>query len=267
MEPNKVQRTVKFFSKVKTGCLTCKKRKVKCDEVKPHCRRCTGSGRKCEGYPQDRPSPPPMSVGAGPESHSVLFASPAERRSFFYFQSQACKPLGGHFNSSFWGREVMQAAIHYPPVRHLVIAIGSAYEAFESGSTGQETQFILQQCNQSIGHLTTLGRPTDAPSVEVTCCILTASLLFVYLASIRGHHAEAFQHVRSAAKVLQDFERSAGLTQKPNGTTPVLASFSHRLRQIDSRKQWPVIEDFKRPFPRPRIHRIGKVSPSYAFTT
>ncbi|KAH6631256.1 hypothetical protein F5144DRAFT_592309 [Chaetomium tenue] len=243
MEPNKVQRTVKFYSKVKTGCLTCKKRKVKCDEEKPHCRRCTASGRECDGYPQDRQTAL-TTVDASPESHAVLFASPAERRSFFYFQSRACKPLSGYFNSSFWGREVLQAAIHYPPVRHLVIAIGSAYEAFETGSLGQEPEFTLQQCNQSIRQLTVLSRATNPPSTEATSCILTASLLFIYLASIRGNHAEAIQHVRSAAKLLQDFERSAALTQKPgDAVSPGPVSFSRRLWQKDSRKQWPGTEN------------------------
>ena len=205
---------------------------MKCDEEKPHCRRCTGSGRECEGYPQGRQSAP-TSVDASPEPHAVLFASPAERRSFFYFQSQACKPLGGYFNSSFWGREVLQAAIHYPPVRHLVIAIGSAYEAFETGTLGKETAFTLQQCNQSIRQLTVIGRATDLPSAEATSCILTASLLFIYLASIRGNLAEAFQHVRSAAKLLQDFERSTALAQKPDSAaTPGYPVPIPRLRSL-----------------------------------
>ncbi|KAK2763757.1 hypothetical protein FQN54_009374 [Arachnomyces sp. PD_36] len=34
----------------KYGCLTCKARRVKCDEQKPVCQRCTRSKRKCEGY-------------------------------------------------------------------------------------------------------------------------------------------------------------------------------------------------------------------------
>lgn len=38
------------YPKVRTGCLTCKIRKVKCDEGKPSCLRCTSTGRKCEGY-------------------------------------------------------------------------------------------------------------------------------------------------------------------------------------------------------------------------
>lgn len=36
--------------KVRTGCKTCKKRKVKCDEQKPVCRRCARAGVKCDGY-------------------------------------------------------------------------------------------------------------------------------------------------------------------------------------------------------------------------
>ncbi|KAK3385315.1 hypothetical protein B0H63DRAFT_181546 [Podospora didyma] len=37
-------------SKVKTGCQTCKTRKVKCDEGRPACVRCVSTGRACDGY-------------------------------------------------------------------------------------------------------------------------------------------------------------------------------------------------------------------------
>ncbi|KAF5573595.1 fungal Zn binuclear cluster domain-containing protein [Fusarium pseudocircinatum] len=33
-----------------TGCWTCRARRVKCDEVKPSCKRCTNASRICEGY-------------------------------------------------------------------------------------------------------------------------------------------------------------------------------------------------------------------------
>ncbi|KAH7389148.1 hypothetical protein BKA64DRAFT_130976 [Cadophora sp. MPI-SDFR-AT-0126] len=36
--------------KVRTGCKTCKRRKVKCDEGKPGCLRCLKFGTECEGY-------------------------------------------------------------------------------------------------------------------------------------------------------------------------------------------------------------------------
>ncbi|EMR65779.1 putative c6 zinc finger domain-containing protein [Eutypa lata UCREL1] len=37
-------------AKVRSGCLTCKKRRVKCDEAKPSCARCEKGAYACEGY-------------------------------------------------------------------------------------------------------------------------------------------------------------------------------------------------------------------------
>ncbi|KAK2613737.1 hypothetical protein N8I77_000628 [Diaporthe amygdali] len=36
--------------RTKTGCLTCRKRRIKCDEGKPICQNCIKSKRQCEGY-------------------------------------------------------------------------------------------------------------------------------------------------------------------------------------------------------------------------
>ncbi|KAK9488876.1 fungal-specific transcription factor domain-containing protein [Lipomyces starkeyi] len=36
--------------RTRTGCLTCRKRRIKCDEGKPKCSNCTKSRRVCEGY-------------------------------------------------------------------------------------------------------------------------------------------------------------------------------------------------------------------------
>ncbi|KAJ5810885.1 hypothetical protein N7447_010401, partial [Penicillium robsamsonii] len=44
------RRRRKWAPKLKSGCMTCKVRRVKCDEEKPHCRRCMSTGRKCDGY-------------------------------------------------------------------------------------------------------------------------------------------------------------------------------------------------------------------------
>ncbi|KAL7803932.1 hypothetical protein V8C43DRAFT_266401, partial [Trichoderma afarasin] len=47
--------------RVKTGCLTCRKRRVKCDELKPICKRCIKANVVCDGYQKKRsiPSPKP----------------------------------------------------------------------------------------------------------------------------------------------------------------------------------------------------------------
>ncbi|PVI01753.1 hypothetical protein DM02DRAFT_654231 [Periconia macrospinosa] len=42
--------TSQGIQKSKTGCITCRIRKVKCDEQKPFCKRCISTGRTCDGY-------------------------------------------------------------------------------------------------------------------------------------------------------------------------------------------------------------------------
>lgn len=42
----------KIRKRTKTGCLTCRKRRIKCGEERPTCRNCAKSKRHCEGYAQ-----------------------------------------------------------------------------------------------------------------------------------------------------------------------------------------------------------------------
>ncbi|KAJ0343353.1 hypothetical protein COL922a_000082 [Colletotrichum nupharicola] len=43
-----------FSNRTKTGCMTCRRRKKKCDEQKPECSNCIRGGFVCAGYPPQR---------------------------------------------------------------------------------------------------------------------------------------------------------------------------------------------------------------------
>ncbi|KAL1887686.1 hypothetical protein Cpir12675_006457 [Ceratocystis pirilliformis] len=51
-EGGKKGRRRNFSHRTKTGCLTCRRRKKKCDEKKPECANCTKGGFHCAGYQQ-----------------------------------------------------------------------------------------------------------------------------------------------------------------------------------------------------------------------
>ncbi|KAI9811585.1 MAG: Maltose acetyltransferase [Pycnora praestabilis] len=56
-----------FSNRTKTGCLTCRRRKKKCDEQKPECQNCIRGGFVCEGYsPRNAWSKPPGKSGPVP---------------------------------------------------------------------------------------------------------------------------------------------------------------------------------------------------------
>lgn len=49
-EPMRMTNPLKARKRTKTGCLTCRKRRIKCGEERPTCKNCVKSKRECEGY-------------------------------------------------------------------------------------------------------------------------------------------------------------------------------------------------------------------------
>ncbi|KAH7160818.1 hypothetical protein EDB81DRAFT_327611 [Dactylonectria macrodidyma] len=49
-DPNRKRANIR--KRTKTGCLTCRRRRIKCDEGRPTCNNCIKSKRQCEGYSQ-----------------------------------------------------------------------------------------------------------------------------------------------------------------------------------------------------------------------
>lgn len=62
--------TSKMRKRTKTGCLTCRKRRIKCGEERPTCNNCIKSRRQCEGYNQRVVFKPP--IGDWPNHPGVI---------------------------------------------------------------------------------------------------------------------------------------------------------------------------------------------------
>ncbi|KAF2639768.1 hypothetical protein P280DRAFT_47831 [Massarina eburnea CBS 473.64] len=73
--------------RTKTGCLTCRKRRIKCDEAHPVCRNCQKSKRDCLGYdPIFKQQPGPTQIQPAPNStpHQAPVPAPAPTTSSSY---------------------------------------------------------------------------------------------------------------------------------------------------------------------------------------
>ncbi|KAK2755956.1 hypothetical protein FQN54_005753 [Arachnomyces sp. PD_36] len=69
--------------RTKTGCLTCRKRRIKCDETHPVCRNCVKSKRECLGYdPVFRTQPPPSAIQPAPNPPPSLVVAPQNPSSY-----------------------------------------------------------------------------------------------------------------------------------------------------------------------------------------
>ncbi|KAF7559655.1 hypothetical protein G7046_g4488 [Stylonectria norvegica] len=72
-DPNRKKANTR--KRTKTGCLTCRKRRIKCDEARPICNNCIKSKRQCEGYSQRVVFKDPMGAIQGGPYGPALYSS------------------------------------------------------------------------------------------------------------------------------------------------------------------------------------------------
>ncbi|KAF2024653.1 hypothetical protein EK21DRAFT_78252 [Setomelanomma holmii] len=197
--------------KVKSGCLTCKARKVKCDELKPVCKRCLSTGRTCDGYGiwggggngyEDRYcllKTQTTSVKAPAAAHISL----QESQQMNWFKDRMLRSVSGLFTPTLWTRLVMPAAWTEPAVYHAVLALSSAHQ----GTTcrrqcllRKQHDFTLQQYNLAIRQLQPLltGRTTSSVTVVLITCLIFTSLEYV-----KSRYQVAATHLESGLKLMK----------------------------------------------------------------
>ncbi|KAH7319427.1 hypothetical protein BKA65DRAFT_102129 [Rhexocercosporidium sp. MPI-PUGE-AT-0058] len=228
-----IQRKRRRAPKVKTGCGTCKIRRIKCDEAKPNCGRCSTTGRICDGYSSD------MKIsGKTPESSRDLIqrfpvhmsGNAEEKRGFDFFLRNTAVELSGYYDPSFWGKLVLAASSQKPSLRHAVIALGALHEDFSRKRLGPSTpsdedqgnQFALNQYAKAMGELRlSLSSGKEEPLTALMSCIL-----FVCFDSLRGWFKSAMVHLESGLRILRDMKSSGKDRLIEDNIAPLLTRLS-----------------------------------------
>jgi hypothetical protein len=201
--------------KVKTGCVTCKKRRVKCDECKPICNRCQKSSRACSYQNQQptisedvsiqiklrysAPRSPPLKIG---------FSSDAERCSFDSFRQIPAGVLGEGLGWPNWGSVVLQNSESDPALRHAVIALGALHcdTLRKFGSLKSDDQELLplayEQYHRAIRLLRSQLQQGKGTSVEAT--ILSCMVLIVF-DFMQGNYRAAGIHLAGGVALLRRY--------------------------------------------------------------
>ncbi|EXM14709.1 Zn(2)-C6 fungal-type DNA-binding domain [Fusarium oxysporum f. sp. vasinfectum] len=186
---------------VKTGCRTCKARKIKCDEAKPSCKRCVSSRRVCGGY-QGTASLTcyrPNQLSARDQK---------EGRAFQFFTEMVGPVLAGPTDSYFWTHLVMQFSHFEPTMRHAVLSISSLYEEFARGS-----RITRQVCSSTyaVDHYNAAIKRVKSASDEQM--ILVICVLFICIEYLQGDFDAAMQHCRHGIMILNNSSRPEWMCQ------------------------------------------------------
>jgi Fungal specific transcription factor domain/Fungal Zn(2)-Cys(6) binuclear cluster domain len=216
--------------KVRTGCTTCKIRRVKCDETKPNCKRCTSTGRKCDGYEftRDQPSSsdvsrPPLPDGSRlpppeaqarrsqlilPSSLSVTLPGNArERRIFHRFQTCTIPAFAGASELEFWNSLVLKAGQEEPVVRNAIVALGTLHEDYQKRN-GKYSQDMIadpsyQQALSLYGKaLRQLNERLCEGTRSTAKLALMSSILFTCFEVLRRNSMAAIIHYQAGLREL-----------------------------------------------------------------
>ncbi|KAE9371928.1 hypothetical protein N431DRAFT_492197 [Stipitochalara longipes BDJ] len=209
-----------YQPKTRTGCKTCKIRRVKCDESFPSCTKCTSTGRKCDGYQaQTQQALPEVSNAIIRSPNTGIPGSMRERRSFYFFKERTAPQLSGFFSGDFWERLLLQTTHHEPCIRHAIIALGSLHERFEqdnglvvqSDVNGWSDDFALKNYNQAIK---CLMEPLSRKAQTIDLCLI-ASVLFACFETMQSSYGPAITHIQCGLKILCEAQSN---TQKSRGS-------------------------------------------------
>ncbi|KAJ8129471.1 hypothetical protein O1611_g4160 [Lasiodiplodia mahajangana] len=238
--------------KVKTGCRTCKARRVKCDEGRPSCQRCVSTGRTCDGYGiwgDGGRKHAERAVVAKSHEDPVKYAisgrygklSPEQDTYFQWFRHRTYTKLPLPFITPFWQTLVLQACAAESSILHAVLALGSAHqkeslqeeEAKESPETlDSQQKFMLQEYGKAMRDLQPHLSSQDRRSVHVALVVCT---LFTFFENLLGRYAAANAHLHSGLRLLAE-------TYTPIERPESMAFTTERRGYVDD---W-IIESFAR---------------------
>lgn len=256
---------MRFATKTKTGCLTCRQRRIKCDEGKPQCANCARSGWICGGYQartalQNRShvryhdgggvtAKPPVAL----QSH---FGTSWESHSFQLFIELTAEEISRFSNPHFWKVLVPQVSQQHEAVKHALLATTLAFSERKSFVVSEQPKnAAVHYYSQAISAV--IRNPPDADIV------LLLSVLFWTYENLAGHAINALKHLYAAIRILnerspkgisrddlisEDIEPTIGeglvaasTVLHPGGSdvlqTPSLAAFLHEVRNATPRSR------------------------------
>ncbi|OAA56184.1 Zn(2)-C6 fungal-type DNA-binding domain protein [Niveomyces insectorum RCEF 264] len=220
------KRTIQCRTKVKTGCATCRIRKVKCDENKPFCRKCVDTGRTCDGYESPfrhltsqsiksgrtggvrsgagvqppRPALPALGEVA-PEDIELL-------NRYFSTKTMFDVKLGCDEEA----KQILQASLTDPPIRHAVSSLRALREHLETSgevtaSFTQETpsrdyEYGVQQYCMALGGLASNLSSPDSNGLKsaLLCC-----QIFISIEQVRGNYGTMAQHIIQGLSIMHEY--------------------------------------------------------------
>ena len=195
-------------------------RKIKCDQTRPFCERCTTTGRRCEGpaihdflFVHEEASTLVRRAKIVPAPTFLHFETLnlPERRAFHSYINAAAPCVSGAFDTGFWSTLVPQVSHAEPAVRNALLTIGQLFDtplrpgpndkdkiALEAVPANQQRAFTWYSTAVSdLKHATNRG-PQSIALALLSC------ILFICIEFQLGNASCAVSLIRQAIALLEN---------------------------------------------------------------
>ncbi|KAL7906628.1 hypothetical protein GGI35DRAFT_471137 [Trichoderma velutinum] len=242
----------KGSAKVRTGCATCKKRKVKCDETHPACRKCTSTGRACAGYQARltghysweellRPrlhaadadnhikkmnAAAPLSLFAETAALNMSMSVPmtlsstagsdaAELRGLYFFVEVVAPALDGPLRSCFWTHTVPQVYHQELAVREATLAASLLYESAVASQLPRSVSMDIDyhHYGAAIRRYNSAIKHLVASKTMSVETVLIACVIFICIEFLTGQGDVAIRHVTHGLTLLNSLNLAGPKTE------------------------------------------------------
>ncbi|KAI1038932.1 hypothetical protein LB503_007946 [Fusarium chuoi] len=214
-------------TKVKTGCATCRIRKIKCDEAKPFCEKCVKTGRKCDGYesvfrPFSNTPQPTSKPDAAASGHDRAKEGPPLSTGDLnrYFSTKTIFDVELSCNEE--AEEVLQASLTNDSIRHALLSLRALRGNLESNKEADTDEqqrlsynYGLQQYSKA---LTSLASNLAYPSPDSLKSALLCCQVLISVEQVRGNFSAMGLHIIRGLNILREYRARPYLNT--NGLMP-----------------------------------------------
>ncbi|KAL2802360.1 hypothetical protein BJX63DRAFT_426118 [Aspergillus granulosus] len=223
--------TRKSMPKVRTGCRTCKQRRIKCDEGRPNCQNCSRTGRQCEGYST-------AMDGTGKDLqrqgrldirvYSLPFKIPgsqADRQLLHFYCVEAAGSLSSFSDPTLWTTLTLQRSHHQPVIRNSLVTLAGLYREYLQGGNiiqprSSNALHRIAKCHRQLRLY--LRSPDASPETPLIC-----SILFYAFETLVGDATSAIQHLNNGLTLLK--QSQSILQRSSHDIFPYLTAIFSRL--------------------------------------
>ncbi|CAG9998574.1 unnamed protein product [Clonostachys byssicola] len=245
----------------KTGCISCRIRRVKCDEARPQCLRCQSAKRMCDGYlPEGRVMSRRQMLDAlknnpaiGPASQTLagnipmpssapipvfVAMSPSQDTVHFdYFRKATVPNTDSFIPSSFWDQDILQLAYTEPAIWHATLALGALHRRWELQFLGVEMTTLIHRATSHYGKAMALAK--DLKSTEK---VLALSLSLIASANMLGFWADSHMHLFAGFRILAQNQALSSSSEGKRLSSTLIRLDMQSITFSDTKSPYPFVE-------------------------